>query len=201
MMSMKEKAQKVWDVADETLKQVDNAHIFSVAQEICRDFPTFDANEITSGPLMGQGGFSNVFEVININLSNDERKKEESCQIHSDKSTTTASKGNHPQATDTIISNSNIHDNIKIDDNNEDHYHIDTARELMSKRCMRFGSARYAIKRLRPDLNQLEYARGALDLAIEIKYMSVLMHPNIVKMRASSNTPRLSLDTFIIMGE
>jgi hypothetical protein len=65
---------------------------------------------------------------------------------------------------------------------------------------MQFGSARYAIKRLRPDLNKLEYARGALDLAIEIKYMSLLWHPNIVKMRAVSETPRLSLDTFIVMG-
>ena len=59
---------------------------------------------------------------------------------------------------------------------------------------MRFGSARYALKRLRPDLpSDVEYARGALDLAIEIKFLSVLKHPNIVKMRGySENKTRLS---------
>jgi serine/threonine protein kinase len=213
-MTIKEKAQRVWDKADETLKYVDNAYIFSVAKETCRDFPTFDAKEITSGSLLGRGGFSNVFEVISITLlSKDEEKMKQTpeqssdnhnhqnpqtlaCQTTTDTTTTT---------TTTTTNNTNNNQDTtrqRMDDTNEeDHYHVDTARDLMANRCMRYGSARYAMKRLRPDLNQLDYARAALDLAIEIKYMSVLMHPNIVKMRAYSNTPRLSVDTFIIMGK
>ncbi|KAG7349944.1 protein kinase domain containing protein [Nitzschia inconspicua] len=192
-LSIEEKAKKVWDEAEETLKQVDSAHIFSVANQSCREFPIFDAKEITCGPLMGKGGFSNVFEISDITLLD---KKEESLQNVKD---SPRFKGKQPQSLAFETPTKATTDDARKDDHDEDHYDIDTAREIMSKRCMRFGSARYAMKRLRPDLNELEFARGALDLAIEIKYMSVLMHPNIVKMRGYSNTPRLSLDTFIVM--
>jgi hypothetical protein len=182
--AIEEKAKRVWDIA----------------------------KEIISGPLLGKGGFSNVFEIIDIQLQSqtpqsDHDKKEESPQnIDNNNKNENNSKGDSPKSKGKqslafeTAAQTTTEENRK-EDQEEDHYDVDTARELMSKRCMRFGAARYAIKRLRPDLNKLEYARGALDLAIEIKYMGVLMHPNIVKMRAFSNTPRLSLDTFIVMGE
>jgi hypothetical protein len=42
-------------------------------------------------------------------------------------------------------------------------------------------AARYAIKRLKSDLNELNCARGAIDLAIEVRILSRLHHPNIGK--------------------
>ena len=44
-------------------------------------------------------------------------------------------------------------------------------------------AARYAIKRLKSDLNELNRVRGAIDLAIEVKLLSRLHHPNIGKLQ------------------
>jgi hypothetical protein len=180
-LSIEEQAQKVWDTADDTLKELDGCEIFQ--KHKCREFPKFLEKEIRSGNKMGQGGFSNVFEILAFYLVEQTQQEE--------------SKPSSQQQQRPPLSFKSQSDLEKED---ERHYDVSTARSLMERRCMRFGSARYAIKRLRPDLDKLEYARGALDLAIEIKYMSLLWHPNIVKMRAVSETPRLSLDTFIVMG-
>jgi serine/threonine protein kinase len=190
-LTTEEKAQKVWDASEDALTQLDAAHVFSVAKQACRDFPQFDAKEITQGSLLGKGGFSNVFEVVGIHIFEEESKpvQEEKATESPNASVKKSPKFTLPTATGPGAS--------AADD--EEHYDVAMARKLMSQRCLRFGSARYAVKRLRPDLDQLKYARGVLDLAIEIKFMSVLLHPNIVKMRAYSNTPRLSLDTFIVM--
>jgi hypothetical protein len=40
-------------------------------------------------------------------------------------------------------------------------------------------AARYAIKRLKSDLSDISRARGAIDLAIEVKILTQLNHPNI----------------------
>ena len=191
--SIEVKAQKVWDGAEDNLKQLDSAHLFSAACVKCRDFPKFEASEVVQGNKLGKGGFSNVFEVIDIRLQNesntesnengDAKKKEETW----------------PKTTKHTQFQSNTSTMPDADDDDK-HYDVATAKQLIQKRCLRFGASRYAIKRLRPDLDKLEYARGALDLAIEIKFLSCLEHPNIVKMRAVSNTPRLSLETFIVMG-
>lgn len=57
----------------------------------------------------------------------------------------------------------------------------------MCKYCLRKGSARYAIKRLEGDLSDIDRARGAVDLAIEIKLVSTLWYPNISKCVALGN--------------
>ena len=59
----------------------------------------------------------------------------------------------------------------------------DDSREIAAKRCLRAGQARYAIKQLNSKLTNLDAASGRIDLAIEIKLLHVLSHPNIVKMR------------------
>lgn len=65
---------------------------------------------------------------------------------------------------------------------NQIHYEISKARHVMSRRAVRNGVSRYAIKRLHcSDLNELEKARGMVDLAMEAKYLSVVWHPNISK--------------------
>lgn len=82
----------------------------------------------------------------------------------------------------------------------DDFYDISEARELMAKNYMRNGDARYAVKYLRDDLSSpLEEARGRIDLAIEAKYLSVISHPNIIKMRAWAAFDPLDVSFFIIL--
>jgi serine/threonine protein kinase len=81
----------------------------------------------------------------------------------------------------------------------DEHYDISEAKELMEKNFNRNGDARYAVKYLHDDLDKLEDARGKIDLAIEAKYLSVVSHPNIIKMRAQSAVPPLDDCFFLIL--
>ena len=153
------KAQDLLDKAETILQQVDDAHIFSVAKKTPREFPRFDTEEIERGPLLGKGGFSGVKEVMAIQLHN-----------HSNNNNHNNNNNNN---------NDKNHDFHDLDVDDEVHYELDTAKEHMAQKCLRAGSARYAIKKLKPELQDIDRARGALDLAIEIKYMSVIWHPNI----------------------
>ena len=65
--------------------------------------------------------------------------------------------------------------------------HMDHVEELVSHRgflkhhCMRNGIARYAIKQLKSSLSTRKKFDGAIDIAIEAKFLSSLSHSNIVK--------------------
>ena len=81
------------------------------------------------------------------------------------------------------------------------HYNVALARQIMKSRCMRQGEARYAVKSLNMDddkLDDMKIAQGRIDLAIEIKYLQALNHPNIVRMRAISKNP-LDSTAFFLM--
>jgi serine/threonine protein kinase len=210
LTTKQQKAQQIWDNAPHNLELVDLAWVFQHHQ--CREFPTFDDCELKVGPRLGQGGFSNVFEIEEIHLNKDKEEKEQETtngdsktdqhqQSSNGDSTDSAKKSTTTITTTRAAFSNSTHSSNNNRDDHEEHYDVNEARHIMAKRCTRFGSARYAIKRLRGDLDEVEYARGALDLAIEIKFLSTLYHPNIVKMRAYSNTPtRLTVDTFIVMG-
>ena len=59
----------------------------------------------------------------------------------------------------------------------------------MSERCMRHGEARYAVKYLMlEDATDSERIQARIDLAMEVKYLHVLSHPHIIKMRGLFNT-------------
>ena len=61
----------------------------------------------------------------------------------------------------------------------DSHYDVTNARQYMAEFVRRNGEARYAVKRLHRDLNDLERTRGMIDLAIEAKILSFVWHPNI----------------------
>ncbi len=106
----------------------------------------------------GTGGFSGVKEVLSIQVGG----------------------VNHYQEGEEDDDADDVHGRIGVlPKADKEHYDVATDSEFMSKRCIRYGSPRYAIKRLKSDLNEVERARGAVDLAIEIKYLSVIWHPNI----------------------
>jgi serine/threonine protein kinase len=66
------------------------------------------------------------------------------------------------------------------------------------------GRAPYAIKHLRPDLVGEDLESAAVDLCIEVKFLTRLNHPNIVKVRGLANEGTNAFDSrrdgfFIIM--
>jgi hypothetical protein len=151
-----EEAKKLIANADTVLAEVDGSHVFKA--QAARDFPSFDEEEIQCGRKLGTGGFSNVFEVSKITLNIPSKADDGSCD-------------------------SEDPDNFDVENlmggADEEHYEVDKAKDLMAERFLRNKSARYAVKRLRKDLNEIDHARGMIDLAIEIKFMSVICHPNI----------------------
>ena len=126
--------------------------------------------ELTYGAVLGVGGFSAVLEIRGVQLES------------------TGTGTGQPMAEDS-----------RPDDGDEDFYMISTARDHIAKRCLRDGEARYAVKMLYPHQDPLTLARGMVDLAIEAKYLSVLSHSNIVKMRGISKTDGLHPSGFLIL--
>ena len=171
-------AKEIWNGADETLRKIDQS--FLVTQHQPRDFPQFTMNELTLGSLLGKGGFSDVSEVVNIQIP-------ESVAVAS--LPVAPPKDDDDHANDPILIPRHSIDpqaqaqHEPLEDHHEndpdDHIDLSIARSFMSKYCLRQGSARYAIKRLKSDLSDIDRARGAVDLAIEIKFLSTLWHPNI----------------------
>lgn len=62
-------------------------------------------------------------------------------------------------------------------------------RGFMRAHCMRGGLARYAVKRIREDVDEEMMEDAAIDLASEAKFLASLSHPNIIKMRAVVGMP------------
>ena len=58
-------------------------------------------------------------------------------------------------------------------------------RKFMSQNCIRNGDARYAVKFLSPkSLSDKDlFEHGVKDLAMEVKFLAVVQHPNIIRMR------------------
>ena len=72
----------------------------------------------------------------------------------------------------------------------------------MNRRCLRKGKfARYAIKTLSEEcLNDPErYVGGVIDLAVESRFLSVIRHPNIIKMRAISDGNMYDRGFFVVL--
>lgn len=74
-------------------------------------------------------------------------------------------------------------------------------RKFMVDRCLRRGEARYALKKLhvKPRDDRDMYARGHVDLALEVKFLAVLDHPHICKLRAVCDQPSCTDGFFIIL--
>ena len=189
-VSLKERAQAVYNQAPDTIIELEAAFIFTSGSATRRDFPKYDSSEIKTGEILGKGGFSNVREVLDIQLSDDDKiyNADDDDDDHQKQQQQQQQHKEVGERTDKRTGATNDHNH---------HYEVSTARAYMATHTQRLGSARYAIKRLKDDLDELERARGALDLAIEIKLMSAFWHPNIVKMRGISRTDIISADTFM----
>jgi hypothetical protein len=74
-------------------------------------------------------------------------------------------------------------------------------RNFMSNHCIRDGQPRYAIKQLSSDTlaSQDLFLKGTADLAIEAKFLTILNHSHIIKLRALANSGYFSGDNFLII--
>jgi serine/threonine protein kinase len=160
-------------------------------------FPPLLLIEIKLGKVLGIGGFGVVREVAKIDFAN---KSSRPINFTIPKETEN-SQGEEGSLTDIFAFEKDMTDKddqtsfiMSFEDSMGDglHYEVSTARETMARRCIRRGEARYAVKALmKEDLTETEYARGRIDLAIEVKYLQALNHPNIVKMRGLFDTDDL----------
>eukprot|EP00985_Skeletonema_marinoi_P024331 scaffold16829_cov66-Skeletonema_marinoi.AAC.1 len=85
----------------------------------------------------------------------------------------------------------NISDYDELEsDHEDDAYDQSNTRGFMKDHCLRDGEARYAVKRIRHDLvGEEEITDAAIDLAREAQFLAGLSHPNIIKIRGTSNIP------------
>ena len=165
-----------------------------------RNLPTFDASEIGTGPQLGVGGFGVVSEVEYINLMREVARDDVGVVDDAESTGDNAILAETNRGMYLADLNSDQHD----DDDRHNHYlsgltNPDEARAFMAKHALRDGNARYAIKRLKPDLSEKSKEAAVMDLAIEAKFLAVMSHPNIVKMRGVASTDSLRYDYFIVM--
>lgn len=139
--------------AQKIIEDVDRAELTKSHEE--RQYPKFDHSEVDIGAVLGVGGFGVVSEVSAIHVHN-----------HDD---------NIQQRIEQQKQNDDMEEALREDN----HYELDTAKQKMAHRCMRLGEARYAIKILDSQLNDLDRTRGMIDMALEVKYLKYLWHPNI----------------------
>lgn len=145
-----------------------------------KEFPKFDVSELQIGELLGEGGFCNVHEIVKVNLKDDNPANVESGLSYVE---------NEEDIEDICRSTSFVQD-----------------RNFIAKRCLRKRpdskhDARYAIKTL--GKNSLSdphrFVAACIDLAFESRFLAVIRHPNIIKMRAVATTAPSQAGFFIVL--
>lgn len=86
---------------------------------------------------------------------------------------------------------------------------IEQGKKYLSSNVLKNGQSRYAIKALKSatlrkaksdrEEVQGQFVAGVMDLALEVKFLSVLRHPHIIKMRGLSSSHPCSESFFIIL--
>jgi serine/threonine protein kinase len=165
-------AKKLLSKAARILREVDEAEIFKTYP--ARELPSFERTELSFGPVLGVGGFCMVREFRKVTL-----RFQTTSESSDDKAAAKAA--------------------AAVEQHDDGHYDISTAREQIASSCLRDGDARYAIKHVHSDLSKLGHARGIIDLALEAKYLSVVLHPNIIKMRGWAACDPLQDGFFLVL--
>ena len=90
----------------------------------------------------------------------------------------------------------------RSDDEHFIHNNIVQDRAFMAQHCIRQGKdCRYAIKRVQDSSRENEqvFVNAVVDLAVESRFLSVIRHPNIVKMRAMEETDPFHSGFFLVL--
>jgi serine/threonine protein kinase len=174
------------------LDKIEDSPFF--AKYKAKRIPRFLPDEIEDGAFLGEGEFSVVKEVKAFHVNDlcpicvihqldsgdgadfptdNGRQREPSTAIPIENFTMSIRADNASSQGDS--------DSFQ-DDHQEEDTEVEANRGFMMHHCLRSGSARYAIKQLKSSLSGTKRADGAIDLSIEAKFLSVLSHPNIIKL-------------------
>lgn len=167
------------------LKDVLKSPIFSSGL-VNEQVPSFARDDIKLGEVLGFGTFGVVREVTEIRCShavigngmpNTEALVDSSSFLYLNDTLS----GDAPAGAS--VSPTGVSQHLNQNDR------FDMTRMQMSTRCFRGGDARYALKHLLlEDANEKESDNARIDLAIEVKYLQVLSHPHIIKLRGLFQT-------------
>jgi hypothetical protein len=173
----RERARALMARAEKLLKAVDDSYIIKERGHHPRPMPSFKHTEIELGRTLGAGGFGIVNEITAFDLEpQPELSKDGDEEAKQEEGAEKKAEGEEEKEENKAGAASTATNDLYEDDS---HYHIDEARDLMNKKVLRRGVTRYALKRLHDNLSEFEKARAMIDLAIEAKYLSVVWHPNI----------------------
>lgn len=149
--------------------------------------PQFKKSELALGRVLGRGGFCVVNEIQKFKLESNSPL---------DRRTSNGSNGHG-------------HDEGIIDEEEDEFGELRydggvlvQDRRFMSRRCLRQGKhARYAIKTLSDEcMNDPErFVGGVIDLAVESRFLAVIRHPNIIKMRGMSDGNPYDMGFFVVL--
>lgn len=163
------------DIVEEKSKA---SNIFD--EEAEKSLPRFSKSELDLGRVLGRGGFCVVNEVRQFKL-----------QSNSSLETKATFDKSIIEEEEDEFGELRYDGGVLLQD-----------RNFMSRRCLRQGKhARYAIKTLSDEcLNDPErFVGGVIDLAVESRFLSVIRHPNIIKMRGVSTGNQYDVGFFVVL--
>jgi hypothetical protein len=195
-------SQETLRKAQAILDEMDKSPIFSSNK--VRSNAVFERREIEIGKYLGEGEFGIVHEIHAFHVKetcpicflHQEKNKESDTSgesaieatVHSHNRTMMEPMTNN-LTTDDGFSLRSISKKLSTvdfeefeDDHQEEAEELVCNRGFMKEHCERKGSARYAIKEVKTTLEGAALADGALDICIEAKFLSVISHPNIIKL-------------------
>ena len=201
-MARRKRSQQTWRTADagedpltksqrqqglyHAQAEFNQVYADSNLKDFVQDFPKFLPEELDLGKNLGVGSFGTVFEILGVNSDLADLSKHSIDLLNQHQEQLTSSKTmNVVQAL-----------GYEQADGKEN-------RQFISKNCLREGTgeSRYAVKLLKPAiLSSLELLPGAsYDLAVETRILANVMHPNIVKLRATGFSGLFHEQYFIVL--
>ncbi|KAL7462145.1 hypothetical protein ACHAXS_002535 [Conticribra weissflogii] len=142
--------------------------------------PRFDKSECKLGRVLGRGGFCVVSEILHFNL-----------EKHSPLDVTSTNGDALVDEEEDEFGELRYDGGVLVQD-----------RQFMARRCLRKGKhARYAIKTLSDDClkDPERFVGGVIDLAIESRFLAVIRHPNIIKMRGFGTSEICDVGFFLVL--
>lgn len=149
-------------------------------EEAEKSMPRFKKSELDLGRVLGRGGFCVVNEIKKFKLEH-----------------------NSP------LDQKSIDDDGIIDEEEDEFGELRydggvliQDRNFIARRCLRQGKhARYAIKTLSDEclVDPERFVGGVIDLAVESRFLSVIRHPNIIKMRGVSDGNPYDRGFFVVL--
>mmetsp|Transcript_9701 Transcript_9701/g.15018 ORF Transcript_9701/g.15018 Transcript_9701/m.15018 type:complete len:456 (+) Transcript_9701:41-1408(+) len=142
-------------------------------KHVSQSFPVFCRREFVQGRVMGKGGFCTVMELHGVILEDD-----------------------GDSVIKRVLPTSG--------DMEEDERNVRAAaarRKVFVDTHKRNGESKYVIKKISDDVakDMALYVQGIMDMGVETYYLSVLNHPNIIKLRGVANCEPYERKYFICL--